>query len=566
MLSSGAFAAPWVDRISFGDEASEKEHTLVAGRSEAFRGGLDEPARRLLPPAQESWEGGSVSFMVKCDPEAPNYLTLRLWGSDVSEDRLILFCEGKQVGYRHLGDIDTLDLGSPGPAVPGRFFYRTSPLPPEMTHGHAELHLEVRSTGRIWNYGRNFAEFQRPMETATRGLYRMYVHADGCFVPPADEMQGPAPVEPPVCRSPGAEVLEALKAQVNKTLSGILLPKRVASQMEAHFLAKAYFVKWTAAAGNALAVAKVEQEVDALYARWKADPKAMLQDATTPNPGWFAAGPAADAVRLLAQPLGPALDAPLISGETRRAAWLELFKGSRDWLRQNRRLYTNQTMIVDLNIYRSNRAVAALDPAQALPEAQALSYLYQAVGLEPWLGSDTAAGPEKKAGDSYFQLTHKGLTRELGYVGNYGEVLDWVTQIYDATRPAPGQPGDAKIKAQIERIANARAAFRYPALDEEGERAMRLETTVGWRDTEYPGEVVYDEPERRDGSPFYSAAATLEPSAVGRCQQMLADGQFFPALQRMLKNRGLTNVMGTLGAPEEYEAIRSQPRNPLGCP
>jgi len=36
---------------------------------------------------------------------------VRLWGSDSTRNDLILFCEGKQVGYRHLGDIDLLDIG-----------------------------------------------------------------------------------------------------------------------------------------------------------------------------------------------------------------------------------------------------------------------------------------------------------------------------------------------------------------------------------------------------------------------------------------------------------------------
>ena len=51
-----------------------------------------------------------------------------------------------------------------------------------------------------------------------------------------------------------------------------------------------------------------------------------------------------------------------------------------------------------------------------------------------------------------------------------------------ATRPTPHEPGDPRIKEQLVRIALARAAFRYPALDDEGNRAMRMETVVGWRD------------------------------------------------------------------------------------
>jgi hypothetical protein len=132
-------------------------------------------------------------------------------------------------------------------------------------------------------------------------------------------------------------------------------------------------------------------------------------------------------------------------------------------------------------LYLANRGVAAIDPARAIPEEQIRHYLYESVELRAWLSSDTDQGPAKPEGDRYYELTAKGLTRELGYVGNYGEVLDWVTQIYDSTRSAPGQPGDEKIKAQLVKIARARAAFRYPMLDAEGNRAMRIETIIGCR-------------------------------------------------------------------------------------
>ena len=155
-------------------------------------------------------------------------------------------------------------------------------------------------------------------------------------------------------------------------------------------------------------------------------------------------------------------------------------------------------MITDMNIYLSNRGLEVVDPAKAFSESTVRRYLYEAVGLEPWRDSDKD-GDEGSGqrnwgvGTNYWELTQKGLTRELGYVGYYGEVLDWVTSIYDATRPAPGQPGDEKIKAQLEKIEHARAAFRYPALDADGNRAMRIESIIGWRDMHYPGNIVYGE-------------------------------------------------------------------------
>ncbi|HEU5396943.1 MAG TPA: hypothetical protein VFV81_07240, partial [Verrucomicrobiae bacterium] len=97
-----------VDTLVFGDAQSESSHAFQDGGSRLVPGGLGESARRLEPPgpgATNDWSGGSVSFDLKVDPNRQNYVTARFWGSDTNASRLILFCDGKQVGYRHLGDI-----------------------------------------------------------------------------------------------------------------------------------------------------------------------------------------------------------------------------------------------------------------------------------------------------------------------------------------------------------------------------------------------------------------------------------------------------------------------------
>ncbi|HEX7577762.1 MAG TPA: hypothetical protein VF430_06990, partial [Verrucomicrobiae bacterium] len=214
------------------------------------------------------------------------------------------------------------------------------------------------------------------------------------------------------------------------------------------------------------------------------------------------------------------------------------------------------------NIYLSNRGLEVVDPAKALSEAEVRRYLYEAVGLEPWRDSDPGADSQTwGVGTNYWQLTTKGLTKELGFVGYYGEVLDWVTSIYDATRPAPGQPGDEKIKAQLAKIAKARAAFRYPGTDADGFRAMRIEAVVGWRDNgHYPGDVAYGERSTWDASSLYAVAATLDPEATGYTRQMFDDNQFFVSLERqMAQNNSLRVTAGLLGVPDQYDLAKSQP-------
>jgi hypothetical protein len=557
-------ATPLTDDLVLGLNASETAHQVKAENSEVIGGALGQPARRLLAGGAQPWEGGRLSFTMKVDPARPNYLTARFWGDEVNPNLLILFCDGKQIGYRHLGDIDVLALPDDEPRYNGRFYYVTTPLPRALTAGKTEVKLEIRSTGPVWGYAKTFEQYQQPMTKPSRALYRLATHTDGCFTPANNDAQGEPPKDS-VRTEPGEEVLAAVKQRVNATLEGLLKSRRPVNQMQAQFLAKAYSVKWTTAFQNPKAVEQVMRCADERYGAWKKDAAGVWHDAATWNPDWFGLGPIADAVRLLAKPLEPALDTKLDGEKTRRAAWSEMFCASRDWLRTHRRWYTNQTLFADTNIYRSHRGMAAIDPSHAWPEARAKHYLYEALGLAPWLGSDTEGGSNKKWGGNYFQITDKGLSRELGYVGGYGEILGQMVDAYNAARD-PGQEGDAAIKTRVAKVQRARLFFRYPMQDEEGYRAMRLETGVGWRDTHFPGPVTYAERSGLDETPIYAAAVTLDPPAVGAAQQMFADHQFFDSIKHLLDQRQLRADFGLLTVPDDYETLLAQPANSHGLP
>jgi hypothetical protein len=216
-------------------------------------------------------------------------------------------------------------------------------------------------------------------------------------------------------------------------------------------------------------------------------------------------------------------------------------------------------MITDINTYAANRGIAAIDPINALPDQRMRELLYQAIGISPWLGNEDHNGWDKSMGDNYYQLTQKGLTRELGFVGYYGEVLDWVRMIYDVTRSKPNQSSDEKIKAQLEKVIHARAVFRYPMVDGNGYRAMRAETIVGWRDSHYPGEVTYAERNAGEGSTIYAPAASLDSRTVGYVQQTFVDNQFFKSVEDKMKDGNLRNTYSLLYTPDDYDTIKAQP-------
>jgi hypothetical protein len=307
------------------------------------------------------------------------------------------------------------------------------------------------------------------------------------------------------------------------------------------------------------------RNADLWWQRWKDDPECIHSDKATPNPFWFGLAPLADAVWMLQSEFTTELEEEALSHvsqpkkTTRRVGWVDAFVASRDWLCQNRRAYTNQTMIIDLNIQRLDRAIRFLDPKRALPDGVALRYVHEAVGAKPWLGKETPNGPEKPLGEDYWQLTEKGLTKELGYVGGYGEVTDWVSQLYKATKATPdATEGDPIVKKQLAKIMKARSIFRYPTVTEKGEHLMRLETVIGWRDTHFPGPVTYGQRVSWDAGMFDAVHQLRDAMSLGFSQQAIMDGQFYASLEEQINGSGFRTTSGLIDIPDEYEWVTKQ--------
>ncbi len=546
-----------LDEVIFGNTSSEKKHQLLAVSSQTVKGGLNEPARLLMPIEGEPVEGGNVTFKMAVDPDKQNYFTVRFWGGDSGNSNiLILFCEGKQIGYRHLGDYDMLDIANEDAPFPGRFTYTTLPLPLHQTKGKKEIELSIRSTGSIFRYGGTFESYQKPMVKPTKAIYKGFTHTGGYFVPAKNEKQGKKAKNTLLRTGPGEEVLDLIKNHVNNELEKILA-KQSPSQDELWVLSTAYNTKWTKVYRNEAVVRKVIEGVDRFFERYNVNPKSAIQDS------WVTTGPLCLALYRFIPAVNNVLDELMVNGKTRRENWSEMFVTCVDYAKTHRRQYTNQSMIVDMHLYAVNRMLSIIAPEKALPAYQTLKYLYESMGIVPWLGSETPNGPAKPLSDDYYQLTEKGLTKELGFVGGYGEIMNWMTHIYEMS----GEKGlsdsrDPLIRAQLLKMFKARSYFRYPALDNQGFKAMRAEAVVGWRDHgSYPGAILYGEKSNsRESTPLMSTISTLDPDAIAFAQQMIDDNQFFAMVKEKMKDRTIQSTQMLLRVPDEYETIKKQPR------
>ncbi|MGD9418651.1 MAG: hypothetical protein Q7R22_006895 [Verrucomicrobiota bacterium JB025] len=561
-LALPSHAGPFIDSIQFGNETNEAAHALKVQDSTVITGAHDLPARQFLPSENMNWRGGRIWFTMKVDPARQNYFTAKFWGGDLTGEhsRLMLFIDGKQIGQRHLGEVDQLDIMYNYPRFPGNFFYKTTPLPINITEGRDSVELRIEAQGPIWGYGGTPDRYQKPMAAISRGIYAGHVHTDPFYQLTAEDRKSATRITFPTRNSPGPEMLETVKKRINTEIAKLTKSDKQISPDAIRFLAKACFEPWSDAYHRKPVLKRILKGIDDHYLAFKQNPEISGKD-------WHGSGPLAHAVCFLETPLSHYLDQPITGTNTsRRNAWADMFEFSRNTKVGQRRSYTNQSMIVDMNIYFCDRALRILDPSRAWSKGRALRLLHEAAGIKPWSGSwDENGNPSWKLGKNHLLLTEQGLTKELGFVGHYGEIVTgMLLDLYDSTRPAFGEEGDPKLKEQLIRMTKARGIFRYPLPDGQGFRSMHIETVIGWRDWYYPGGTTYEQ--MATESPLDVAAATLDPEIVGYGQQMLEDNQYFKALEKRLTLRGINPLSRLLAAPRNYELVKSRPKHPQRLP
>lgn len=564
-----------LDTLTIGNAASEGDHQLKLGASERFTGGLGEHSVKLLPSGTETrWESAPMEFVLKVDGEQQNYITVRLWGSDKGEElgRLLVFVDGKQLGYRGAGDHGSLNQTEAEAEAPGRFIYQTLPLPIHLTNGKSSVKVRVVALGPRWWYGDTFEKYQKPFTKESRGIYGFYTHTNCYFTPPASEKQGETPkalVRPPQ----GKDVIEESRAVVIGRLNRLLdakinLPKRPdAFQSPILFLAGAYNTEWTPAYRNPKTIERIVELGDVAA-------RDFFEDPTWVAKYWSGSGPLGEALIGTWPQISERMEEKIeLSGEqvTRAEAWSRVLKGSVDYWRTHRRSYTNQSMFVDYSIYTANRGLALIKPALALPESRALRYLYEAVGIEPWRGSDKGGettgekdvpyqNVSEPFGSNYYLITKKGISRELGFVAGYGEVnLKLVGDMAVLT-------GDERIRQQLRKIANARLPLRYPALDPDGFRCMKLSGEIDERVEHFPvSGAAYAESYSSREIWGMGLAAILhdDPKTVGATQQSLDDKQYYAMITSRLKS---ADSIGMMRNVDDYTKVKSLPPHPERLP
>lgn len=554
-----------IDAIRFGNPQSEKAHRFSGAETVVEKGDSGESGRKIQKPKEESWQSAPMSFKLKVDPARNNYITVKFWGGDVTHDHLVMFIDGKQMGYMHLGDYDILDYeqceprdaphsSNPTPQYPGRFTYTTFLLPEVATKGKSEIEVAIRATGKIWGYGNFFAQFQKNVTQDSRGLYGVYIHREPFFRPDTK-----IAVEPPAPRTDIPAIdLDAVKERVNREIAKSLKSDPARDPWRLTLLSEAYRVPWSSAYRNPKVTAYAVAAIDALARRFVKEPEKVVTKGS-----WIGCEAQASALILLEDALKPYFDQVTDNGAgkkvKRRDLWCDLFEASTFQLVRDRRWLANQSQIVDNSGHRNNRATHILNDKRGVPLEVTLKFVKESLGLLPWshgINPDLSAHNIKNSpGQDYYQLTKKYLSKELGYVGNYGESTIWAsTNGYEATIDHKTGQGDPELFKVMENAVVARTFFRYPSVTADNHPVMRLEVYIDWRNAHFPGKPVYV----KEGLDLRPLHYTGNRHLLGCFKDMLADGYFQTALHESLTGRGRPDFVALLHLPDHYGEISKQ--------
>ncbi len=507
----------------------------------AYRPGLNQPSRRLLPVA-DSWEGGWMRFVMKCEPDQKNYLTVKLWGSDnvmsplylrdkdgrwVAAPAISMHRTGDNAAWTPLwefaGGVAGGPLGVANGPFPGRFIYATYPIPREMTQGRSEVTLQIQAVG---------SEFERPMFKPSQGIYAAYTHTEPFSHFADDEPQG-EPFEWGPNR-PAPQDLSVEEKLMNDALDLIadLVERRGLSAEDyrgLESLAQAYHAEWSDHYRDEEIVRIVRDTIDASIRN-----EARSGQGPSWTDSWHLHGKLAIA---FVQVSGAFEEMGFLDqrfeGErglgyayvSRRHVYAKFFQDALEWRRSEsegtRRRVANQVESVDRAIYRMNRALQILSPELAMPEEAALRYLYETIGMEPFY----SAWPRHEwvravadAGYPFYVVSYKGNAREVGLGTSYGEGAP------SRNARLAAEIGDEKFTERVRQLAEARATMtRRPANDGAGYAVLRAPVVYGWRgrSVAYPGLIRYT------GSPFIQAAILQDPISLRIAELYLEQGRVF---------------------------------------
>lgn len=247
---------------------------------------------------------------------------------------------------------------------------------------------------------------------------------------------------------------------------------------------------------------------------------------------------------------------------TRREAWERAMKANFDFARARLSYIYNQVVYMYEGAWKSHEGLRIIGSPFFEGKERSHRILLETLGVKPFLGEEVLVGPGGEEldlyhslfkhdgsavftddfvhivgkglakskldaegnvvrrlpyGKHYTGLTEAGLTRENGYVANYGEAANYLLVYFYKTL---GHAGDEEVNDEILKAAltsiHARGFVRYQSLDGDGKRIMQAEQVTDERNQSFSGFMAYG---ARTGRGMSLQFASLEMAMAGNEQR-----------------------------------------------
>ena len=524
VVMSGLCLAAAIDQVVFGDGFSESAHGVSVVASPVEPGAMGQGSRRI-------GSGGAITFTLACDPARQNYLTVKLWGGDTvgGTQYLYLYNPVSRIGANQ-SDWPEVAIWTNQSPFPGRFVYSTYLIPLTLTAGKTEVTLKLADAQlAIYRVYSHLDSFWEPVDevqgvkpglaplrpAGTRSQYGQLVYQANLGINEFLTWQkyGPAwDVDVAAGRAPavitGAVTFDGRGGSASWTVQqwkediyGRFSNSNMVSLQALEAYGIAYTSPWSDHYRNPELVDRIVKGLDFFRIaqgangafgnpwglKWVGGPNRINGAHCLEGFGIHALP---DAFLLVHNDISVGVlnelvdedDNPATPAVTRKASYINLFKGIISHMLSDRGHAPNQDRAQVHAMVRANQCLQILSPADVWPESAALQWVYEAIGFLPSLYG------------GYWE-SEKGLALEVhgtingGYCGNYGTASISFIHPYGAMTGGT----DAILNNHIHKSVNAFANFLYLDRDSDGYRGWVNESVISWRPNRYPAREFLSE-------------------------------------------------------------------------
>lgn len=544
------------------------------------------------PPSRFSEE---LAFTLKVDGEKQNYISLKLHSSE-RYTPIFLYIDGKQLGYAKCGDFEALNLGY-GNFKPDGYFYVTTAIPIWYTKGKTELEVSLRQ-----------ADPYDTLEEVYGTIFEAYSTISPTFTLPVNK----TPVAKKAVQNFEVDTFAEsyIDAQVEffnnsftKLRNGDKLSITKYVEEFRHFCMM-LFEPYCPLENKQEAVRLIIDCINLYVKDYFENPKTLLHNTHQSDWGGYY-GELGQGLYIIEKLIDKAwfenyLASPFDEKHTIREAWEICLKANFDFASSRQSYIYNQTYYTYEGAWKAMAGLGVIDSKYYIGKEKCDLILKEALGLAPWKGEhilfdktgreldlyhclfnhdknarftddyinivckgDAVQGIDengeflrrKPYGENYFPLTHRALSRENGYVGNYGETCNYLPEwVYRTFNHGDLELSDLILKTALENI-NSRMYMRYQGADADGNQIFLMEQALDERNPTMTSKSAYgaiindkrllhfaslkrhmDEHNERYTSPEWDKYKLYAKKAVDSLRQQLNDGHLIPVLDTLFPN------------------------------